>query len=415
MLTMPRKLEETMIKNWESNQTFDQAYLTALKYLDLSRLAETTSETVVSYLNAALWLHHALSLSLDSDEPWPRYKIKEGILKICRDMSGVAKEASHPGMQAFVSWQAVCLVHSSIHKTQLVDEEDLPLFEKIVRNWLYSIRLCPVGVPLNIFVCEASMVDCLLSKVHVAYIDSLAAMDDSQVQPAVPLVTLEHARFESFIQGLNHSRSRRDACDQESTRLKALEAAMRHAGIHRTFVQQAQHAEYAGRNDDGWRPYSPAPKAQPQDVEIMKKVHELLQKLKSRRLTTDPPPDLARRLSRATDTQRRSVVGKLLRRLDSERLNCLQNGESSTKSQELVDDLCRTFQQQFLAAESAPLPEAERELRDLLCQLSKLHPPRSVVPIGRRLHGVTFHYDGHVDFMIEELGKTKSTWDIMDE
>ena len=394
-----------LLEEWKADHSFDRAYVTALRYIDFSRVAETLVETVVCYLNAALWLHRALSLARKEpqQEQSTQYALKECILSICRDTCSIAAEHFHPGMQAFVFWRAACLINCSVSTGRLGDETDLRQFEVAVRNWLYAMRLCPVGVPSNILVCEASVLYCLLGKVHVAYVDALASMEGSQSQSSVPLVVVEHARFETFARGLHCLRSERDDCSQESLRLSALEAMLAHHGLTRRSAQELQHAVYACWTADGWR--APVLNREGEIPNPSVRIQALLEKLRTRWLTTDPVPQLHRRWQRLGPGRDRQV-SRLLLKLKKRRQRALQNGQGheqdETSQGQAEDELQKAFEEQRFSKEREPLLEVEEELRGLLEQQSRLHPPTTPLPVGKRLHGVRFHSSGRVEFMIEE-------------
>lgn len=352
------KLEERVLEEWKADRSFHQAYLTALRYIDFSRVAETTVETVVCFQNAALWLHCALGLaSKERLEESAQYAIKECILLICRDTCSIAAKHFHPGMQAFVFWQAVSLLNCNMSAGKLGDESDLRQFEGAMKNWLYAVRLCPVGVPSHILVCEASLLDCSLGKLHVAYIDCLASTEASQAQSSVPPIVLEHARFETYATGVSCFQSDKGESNAESLRLKALDAALANHGLTRESAQQLQHATYARRNDHGWRTPGESKDGQVEADATMLRIHELLDKLKTRRLTTDPVPQLARRLGRLGRSEpgmNRQIV-RLLQKVKKRRKQLsLQNGLNGQTHEEIVDELEQAFEEQHRATGLEP-------------------------------------------------------------
>lgn len=338
------------------------------------------------FQNAALWLHCALGLaSKERLEESAQYAIKECILLICRDTCSIAAKHFHPGMQAFVFWQAVSLLNCNMSAGKLGDESDLRQFEGAMKNWLYSVRLCPVGVPSHILVCEASLLDCSLGKLHVAYIDCLASTEASQAQSSVPPIVLEHARFETYATGFSCFQSDKGESNAESLRHKALDAALANHGLTRQSAQQLQHATYARRNDHGWRTPGESKDGQVEADATMLRIHELLDKLKTRRLTTDPVPQLARRLGRLGRSEpgmNRQIV-RLLQKVKKRRKQLsLQNGLNSQTHEEIVDELEQAFEEQHRATGLEPLPEIETELRHLLHKQSQLHAPKIPLPMG---------------------------------
>ena len=393
-----------MLTDWRKEPTQEKARLTAFRYLDFTRLCEHSAEHIACFLNSALWLGQALALAA-GEQVEKQYAIKEGVLFLCRHVCRLAKEHLHPGMQAFVFRSVSLLGNWVVCQGELADEADLPFLKRSVQNWLYAVRLCPFGVPPSILVSDAILLHIVLGQFHVAYVDGLAAMDACHPQSCVPPPVVEQARFETFAMGLDCLRHEQDALKQETARLRAVDAVLAYGGWTRASVRELLRFDYAQRGEDGWRVNAEQPKLPATETGTVQRVKEIISLLKTRRLTTDPPPNLNRRLMRGTQHQVAKLLHRLRRKVSNKRY--LRNTEEEGQDDDqLVRDLERAFEEEHCptgatgsAAHRSPLPELEKELSSLLQRLSAVQRP--VRPVGRSLRGVTFHGDGRMDLMIE--------------
>ncbi|CAJ1327937.1 unnamed protein product [Effrenium voratum] len=227
----------------------------------------------------------------------------------------------------------------------------------------------------------ALLLNCLLAKVQAAYLDCLAEADP-QTLGAVPLMVVEHWRFDTASDGVAEAR------------LRALDAALAHRGWGHGAVQELQRAEYAKRSSDGWRA-SPGPRSG-QPAEKQARLLELVGKLHGRRLMTEGAPDLNRRLHAATEAQVISCLRKLSLEDRRNLINAdCQSAETTAKRLEQVFAL--------LHEKANPLPEVEREVRAILTNLAQVHAPRFRALKGCCLRGLRLGAHGSVDFFVQEV------------